>query len=649
MFEKYFGRYKQGLELLRNEEYENAYEAFSNLINKNPKDYKARAYRGIISAIFLNKSDEEIYQDLKLGIKAPYNLSSRIYSLYSDVCFNVKKYDEAVEYAQKAINAGIPSDTNYLLLARYYIYEKNDKKLINTALEYINYLMNKMQNDELIILKAHAYIKLDKYEEVQPLVDKLFFSSSNVDNAYLIQADAIFYNPNSSDEDLKKAINSYQEAINLIKDNEIKIDILLKISEIHKHIESFEDLIKTSELIFTYQDNHPVAIFNKAIGLAALDHIDDAINLLEANLDTTPPHLELYSNRFLALWYYQKVNSENDLKMAVKYAVKAANLELNHLNYALIIDLYEALYDFENVEKYADMYMKLFFKYPYGYYMKGYSLFLKRYPFKKYIRYYKMAAQFDNTYQKDYLLLNYERTNRTKKAFNKIKSDFHNLIMQGLKANKYWAYRYAALGYFYGEYGFDVNIDEAYVLVNQCLELNDNSCDFTLKGAILLKQNQHFDEAGRLFEHSHNEFISYKTPCSCGSAFLARMYLEGIHFDKDEPKAMKITLDSYNKAKKYMHSNSAILYAYFALLNKENFDLNLALENLKNVENELYYNSPVFYMLKEIYLKLNNHEKANYYYKRMEESLLYEGKTIKEEMLEKLKSNHLFLPPFNNF
>ena len=54
-------------------------------------------------------------------------------------------------------------------------------------------------------------------------------------------------------------------------------------------------------------------------------------------------------------------------------------------------------------------------------------------------------------------------------------------------------------------------------------------------------------------------------------------------------------------------------------------------------------------MLKEIYLKLNNHEKANYYYKRMEESLLYEGKTIKEEMLEKLKSNHLFLPPFNNF
>ena len=73
------------------------------------------------------------------------------------------------------------------------------------------------------------------------------------------------------------------------------------------------------------------------------------------------------------------------------------------------------------------------------------------------------------------------------------------------------------------------------------------------------------------------------------------------------------------------------------------------MSNLKNVENELYYNSPVFYMIKQIYLKIGDINKADYYHKRMKESLLFEGKTIKYEMIQKLKSNDIFLPPFNNF
>lgn len=649
MFEKYFGKYKIGLDFLKNDEYENAYNAFTNLINKNPQDYKARAYRGIISAVFLNKDDEAIYQDLKLGINAPFGISSKIYSLFSDVCFNVRRFDEAVEYANKAIKINSASDTNYLLLTRYYVYEKNDPKLLNTALEYIDYLMSKFPDDELTMLRAHALIKLNRFDEIQPLVDKLFFSSTNLDNAYLIQADSIFFNPNSSEDDLKNAISSYQEAITLIKDIDLKVDIYLKISEIHKQLHQFVELLNVSETILELSNDNPIAIFNKAVSFSGKNQYDEAISLLEDNMELFPDNLKELSNKFLALWYYEKASNTQDLKIAVNYALENAKREVNPMNYSLLLELYESLYDYENFNIYSDLYMNIYSKMPQGYYAKGYSLFLKGKPFKQYIKYYKKAAKLDKSFNKDLILLTYDRTKRDNKSFLKIKQNMFTLINSGLKDDALWAYRFASLGYLYNEYGFDVNYDEALTLINYSITQNDNSCDNSLKGAIFLKTNQNLDKAYELFNKAHIDFINYKTTCSCGSSFLARMYLEGIHVEKDEEKAMEITLDSYKKANKYMHSNSAILYAYFVLLNKENFNIEIALSNLKNVENELYYNSPVFYMIKQIYLKIGDINKADYYHKRMKESLLFEGKTIKYEMIQKLKSNDIFLPPFNNF
>ena len=50
------------------------------------------------------------------------------------------------------------------------------------------------------------------------------------------------------------------------------------------------------------------------------------------------------------------------------------------MNYSLLLELYESLYDYENFNIYSDLYMNIYSKMPQGYYAKGYSLFLKGKP-----------------------------------------------------------------------------------------------------------------------------------------------------------------------------------------------------------------------------------------------------------------------------
>ena len=134
-------------------------------------------------------------------------------------------------------------------------------------------------------------------------------------------------------------------------------------------------------------------------------------------------------------------------------------------------------------------------------------------PFKQYIKYYKKAAKLDKSFNKDLILLTYDRTKRDNKSFLKIKQNMFTLINSGLKDDALWAYRFASLGYLYNEYGFDLNYDEALTLINYSINQNDNSCDNSLKGAIFLKTNQNLDKAYELFNKAHIDFINYKTTC----------------------------------------------------------------------------------------------------------------------------------------
>ena len=48
-----------------------------------------------------------------------------------------------------------------------------------------------------------------------------------------------------------------------------------------------------------------------------------------------PDNLKELSNKFLALWYYEKASNTQDLKIAVNYALENAK-EVNPMNYSYL-------------------------------------------------------------------------------------------------------------------------------------------------------------------------------------------------------------------------------------------------------------------------------------------------------------------------
>jgi tetratricopeptide (TPR) repeat protein len=648
MLEKYLGKYKFGLSLMEEEQYQQAYDEFSRLIDINPADYPAHAYRGIIGAVFLNKDENDVYQDLKLGIKSPFNIASRTFSLLSSVCLSLDRIDEAIEYAKKAIECDRAIDGNYLLLIRYYVFEKDSIDNLLTALDYIEDLLKENNNDELLSLKANVLNKLERFDEARVIIDKLFFSQSNILNAYILKGDNIFLNQTSQIEDYKLALNYYQDAINLTSNKEIIFSLYLKISDIYKELEQFEKIFDISKKLNDIFPDNPISFLNDAYALHELNKPLEAIKLLEDNLEII--NQEMFTSRqYLSLWYYHVASNKEQLYKAIDYALEGLTVIASPIFYSVIIESYDALYDFEQMYNYAIKMIKDFPEEAYGYYIAGYCLFLKKKPFKEYYHMYELAAKKDPSYYKDATLVYYDRNKANTLKYKKNAQFMYDLIDSEVRLKEHWGLRLSSIGHLYGTYNFDVNYELAKDNALQCLEINLSPCNFSLYGACLLALNTRLDEAFEIFNQSHQTFLEYKTTCSCGSSFLARMYLEGIYVSKDKEKAKKIVLECYDKANKFLHSNTSLLYAYFALTNEKEFDIDIALTNLLWVEKEQYYNSPVFYMLSKIYEAKNNSKKAKYYRKKVIKSLKHEPKTIQNEMMELLKQSILFLPPFNNF
>ena len=259
----------EAIKLMQENKFEEAYDAFTKLIDEHKNNYEAIYFRAIVDFGHLKKHFETTLEDLShlAMFKNPYQIPSvQIVTIMYDMNDN---YDMVIIYGEKALKLidtynNTPVDLKvdiYYALARAYFhkYSNNDLK---KGLEYIDKCFKMLEDDvdiEYYLLKIDILVGLKEYEEAKKIISKaqatfgnagdLYYAREKV--SYAIGLDKIAKGDSSFVDDLDDALR-YLEIFEKYSDN--KFVISLTRVEIYTALKRYDDAISELDKIQT-KDN----------------------------------------------------------------------------------------------------------------------------------------------------------------------------------------------------------------------------------------------------------------------------------------------------------------------------------------------------------------------------------------------------------
>ena len=213
----------EAVKLMQEGKFEEAYEAFSNLVKSNPKNYEAIYFRAIIDFGHLKKHFPITLNDLKRlsTVKNPYQIAS---AQLVTIMFDMNDdYDMVIIHGLKALELfehknDSPIDLRvdiYYALARSYFHKYTNSDLTK-ALVYIEHCFDEEEEIDLeyYLLKLDILIALKKYDEAKQVIAKaqanfgnagdLYYAKEKV--SYSIALDKIANNDDTYKKDLEDAL-----------------------------------------------------------------------------------------------------------------------------------------------------------------------------------------------------------------------------------------------------------------------------------------------------------------------------------------------------------------------------------------------------------------------------------------------------------
>ena len=174
-----------------------------------------------------------------------------------------------------------------------------------------------------------------------------------------------------------------------------------------------------------------------------------------------------------------------------------------------------------------------------------------------------------------------------------------------------WAKRRKGIRFLYGEEGYKQDFDKAYKYLTLAYkELEDKTCMCSTMGKFY-EFKKDFTEA---FNHYNQAFTIYSkenhNPCNCSVGYLAHCYYKGIGVKQDIAKAKELIHNGIAKMGKNSSNSVIYLYAHFALMGYDGFDLSTAKELLSSTHTFDRYEISRLIMIKQINAKLNIVDKS---------------------------------------
>ncbi len=610
----------EAIKLMQENKFDEAYEAYTKLINKNPNNYEAIYFRAIIDFGHLKKYFEKTLEDLTfLALrKNPYQVPSiQLVTVMYDMNDN---YDKTIFYGTKALelidkNNNSPVDLKvdiYYALARSY-FNKYGSSDLTKALIYIEHCFDELKEEadlEYYLLKLDILIAMKKFDEAKKIIQKaqsnfgnagdLYYSKEKV--SYAIALDKITKNDDSYVDDLEDALK-YLEIFEKYSNN--KFAITLTRVEIFTALKKYDDAIKQLDSLIN--DENIVNIMIEKIKVYETSgNLDAAIKLCEDYLENNDAWQIKYSLGYLL---YNRYDDLKTIKQCLSLQYDAyKDAKESFILYEICI-LNNKLFNYEENYKLLKEHYKNGIPENDG---KGaYLLAVMAQSIGK--SYDEQVEYYHESFVRNYI----DEIEYLDEIYGLV-SDPSKYTKQILKYQKSpidtldpWSKRKMGIRYLYGENGYKQDIVKATKYLDLAYqELDDKSCMCATMG----KFYEFKKEFNNAFEFYNKAFYIYqkdlRNPCNCSIGYLAHCFTLGIGVEKNLDKAKSLILEGISKMGKNSSNSVIYLYGYFAMLMYEGFDLNYAKELLLSTHTFDRYEISRLIMIKQINKKLNVVDKS---------------------------------------
>lgn len=575
-----------GINLLNEENYDEAYSYFDQEATIKPKNIDARYFRAFIDFIYKREHLDQDYLDFKYVLNKNSKYFDQACSLLIYVADLLGHNEDIIKYAPGVIEGGFDNVSEIKNIYVKALLKTKKQQNIIQALKLLDSIID--EDDDVTInnyfMKVRILLDFSEFDEAEATVEKAFSRfNPSVELYYLRGLTSLALYKNKKEEEyLDEAINAYQIALEY--DNKHNMS-RIKLSEAYMLKNMVDDALETLDGFRVYYDENITP--EDKVNLDA-DIILEKVKILEVVKDWDKAIA--ICEEFLKKYENWKVNyclgyilntmaqSKEDLEQAVKYLNKAYNQNPDELTIAEIVLVNGSLGRFEENDELLKRGLEDEPDNGFLYYLLGDNASRYLQDYDTIYSYFEKAHQLgymqDSDFYSSVLFLVEEPLN----YFKKHRKAFLNTI-----PNSIWDMRRLGIRYLFGDYGLKKDIKKAGFYLTKAYQIdNSEPCVLTIYGRYH-EFCQNYDEAFRIYQEAYKNFSkSIHITCNCAIGYLAHAYIKGIGTTVDLEKAKSLILEGIKRDGKYSTSPVIYLYSYFSLLEEEGFDLNKALEYLSS-------------------------------------------------------------------
>lgn len=641
---------KEALALMENGYYQEAYEAFNNLYLANKKDYEALYFRSLLDFVHLKQNFEQSIDDFELLITVKHQYLANTLHILTAIYNELNEYENVIRVGKRALEEIIHRnmDSSFLLLpyfalARAYYHRDSDEDL-ETALNYVNKgleLTKEEPDADYYWLKTDILIILKRFDEAKQVITEMISKIPNEPIIYFSQArlasEMGYYLLNNGENDKgEKLLNDALEYLNVYENysNEdiiynLKVDILLELG----HSDAALKLIDEN---YT-KDNAEENTLKKIDTLCLLNRKQEAIELCNNYLkkdDSLEIKLQL-----ARLLYIEGTSSNHYYELAKPLVDELIEKKQTETIILIFSYVYNAL------EKYQEAYEKLtsFFD---DEHMTGQVAYILG----------ELATELELDYdlQEYYYIFAYKNNYLNQLSFlskissitaypknkDKLLLNYLNLPISEMSA--WTCYEFGCM-YLNGNTKIKPNYDKAYTFFKKASEIEPKTpCFLTAIGRVY-EFKRDYQQMIKYYQEAHKLNLENETiDCVCTFGYLAHAYINGLGVKKNLDIAKELIIEAISHKGIKANNNVSYLYAYFALNNESDFNLEYAYQLLNKQSGFNRYEISKYMMLKQICMALNKN--PNRFDEQIKECLKFadhnEKKYYKENIKKKISYPH---------
>lgn len=634
--------YSEGINLITQESYIEAYEFFDNLVKENDKDIIAKYYRASVDFFYLKKNKIQTYKDFECVINKKKFLSKKlIYPLICALAEDFEEYENVIKYGLMAIKyKSINHEMCYSALGRsYYMLgcQKNDSYYFQQSLEMFLKVKELFPDDEIDTTKSlvDVYYKLNDYDACLNQTEKLMGSGLNDGILYYYRG-MCKYHCAQSKEDYADVVDCFDKALNY-NGNDEECRFYRAIS--YYYLDEVEK--SDEELLSLYKEiNNPSFTHDLFHFYASVEEYDKIINFYDLDTILKDVPLKFFYARVLDFY-----GDESQKEVGLKYFKELFEEVKNADIFDFIRGRYLINNNPESLLEYINSILdKSDSEFPIV------SLLCAK------IQAYRLMKK---PYDEIYTILN-ELTHLGDCRYEFIYNELYvnpnpdRVFLKYAMSPKYSKgldERLKAAIYLYGDGPFKSNSKKVKKYIPTLLRNIYHSCSLTLVGRYEEIVNRDYEKAYKIYKDAYEMIYDYHNDyCNCASAFYAHALYNNFNNESDLIKTQKEAYDIIKREiekKKYCNSSNVhYLYAYFALKNVEGFSIHEAIKMLEISMTECVYDLDNIYLLYKAYNLID--EKKRDYYKNLFNEAMNKSSQLQCKYYQSKLNDELIYPFLNN-